>query len=99
MTRMYHPQVGELELHYEKLQIAGTDGQTLTIYHADPGSRTSQALEQLATVAPKRFAEQRAQRQKPALTPNRNPRCNVALPEDPSARSSRGKRAACRRSP
>jgi len=41
---MYHPQVGELELHYENLQIAGTDGQTMIIYHADPGSRTAHSL-------------------------------------------------------
>jgi transcriptional regulator with XRE-family HTH domain len=47
---MHHPQVGELELHYENLQIAGTDGQTLIIYHADPGSRTAQALALLATL-------------------------------------------------
>jgi transcriptional regulator with XRE-family HTH domain len=47
---MHHPQVGELELHYENLQIAGTDGQTLIIYHADPGSPTAQALELLSTL-------------------------------------------------
>ena len=49
--RMYHPQVGELELHYENLQIAGTDGQTLIVYHADPGSRTPHALALLGTLA------------------------------------------------
>jgi transcriptional regulator with XRE-family HTH domain len=48
---LYHPQVGELELHYENLQISGTDGQTLIIYHADPGSRAAQALALLATLA------------------------------------------------
>jgi hypothetical protein len=48
---MYHPQVGELELHYENLQISGTDGQTLIIYHADAGSRTEEALALLATLA------------------------------------------------
>jgi len=48
---MHHPEVGELELHYENLQIAGADGQTLVIYHADPGSPTAQALAQLATLA------------------------------------------------
>ena len=49
--RMYHPQVGELDLHYENLQIAGTDRQTLIVYHADPGSHTAQALTLLATLA------------------------------------------------
>ena len=48
---MYHPQVGELELHYENLQISGTDGQALIIYHADAGSHTAQALAVLATLA------------------------------------------------
>ena len=52
--RLYHHQVGELELHYENLHIAGTDGQTLIIYHGDPGSRTAQALELLATLAENR---------------------------------------------
>ena len=47
---LYHPQVGELELHYEHLQISGTDGQTMIIYHADPGSPTAQALALLATL-------------------------------------------------
>jgi hypothetical protein len=45
---MYHPQVGELELHYENLQIAGTNGLTLIIYHANPGSPTAHALAALA---------------------------------------------------
>ena len=48
---MYHPQVGELELHYENLQISGTDGQALIIYHADAGSHTAQALALLAKLA------------------------------------------------
>jgi hypothetical protein len=48
---MYHPQVGELKLHYENLQISGTDGQTLIIYHGDGGSHTAQALALLATLA------------------------------------------------
>jgi transcriptional regulator with XRE-family HTH domain len=48
--RMHHPEVGELDLHYENLQIAGTDGQTLIVYHADPGSPTAQALALLSTL-------------------------------------------------
>ena len=60
--RMHHPQVGELELHYENLQIAGTDGQTLIIYHADRGGRTAQALARLATLTADSSHEQRASR-------------------------------------
>jgi hypothetical protein len=47
---IYHPQVGELKLHYENLQISGTDGQALIIYHGDAGSHTAQALALLATL-------------------------------------------------
>jgi hypothetical protein len=51
---MYHAQVGELELHYENLQVAGTNGLTLIIYHADPVSPTAQALAALASLAANR---------------------------------------------
>ena len=49
--RMQHPQVGELELRYDKFHLAGADRQMLTIYQAQPGSRSEQALTLLATVA------------------------------------------------
>jgi transcriptional regulator with XRE-family HTH domain len=50
-ARMHHPQVGDLELHREKLIVAGADGQVLVIYHADPGSPSAQALDLLGTIA------------------------------------------------
>jgi transcriptional regulator with XRE-family HTH domain len=46
-----HPQVGPLELSYEKLGINGTDGQLLVIYHAEPGSAAAQGLRLLSTIA------------------------------------------------
>jgi transcriptional regulator with XRE-family HTH domain len=49
--RMQHPQVGELELHYDKFLLAGADRQMLTIYQAQPGSPSEQALALLATIA------------------------------------------------
>jgi transcriptional regulator with XRE-family HTH domain len=49
--RMRHPQVGELELHYDKFHLAGADRQMLTVYQAQPGSRSEQALTLLATIA------------------------------------------------
>jgi transcriptional regulator with XRE-family HTH domain len=49
--RMQHPQVGELELHYDKFHLAGADRQMLTVYQAEPGSRSEQALALLATIA------------------------------------------------
>jgi hypothetical protein len=49
--RMQHPQVGELELRYDKFHLAGADRQMLTVYQAEPGSRSEQALTLLATIA------------------------------------------------
>jgi hypothetical protein len=46
-----HPQVGPLELSFEKLPIPDTDRQTLVIYHAEPGTPSAQALTLLATIA------------------------------------------------
>ncbi len=46
-----HPQVGPLELSYEKLPIPDTNCQTLVIYHAEPGSPSAQALTLLSTTA------------------------------------------------
>ena len=46
---MHHPQVGRLELSYTKLPIPDTDRQTLSIYHAAPGSSSARALALLAT--------------------------------------------------
>jgi len=48
---MHHPEVGDLELHREKLIVAGTDGQLLVIYHADPATGSAQALALLGTIA------------------------------------------------
>ncbi len=50
-ARLHHPEVGDLELHREKLIVAGTDGQVLVIYHADPGTASAQALALLGTIA------------------------------------------------
>jgi transcriptional regulator with XRE-family HTH domain len=50
-ARIDHPQVGTLELSYEKLPIPDTDRQTLFVYHAEPGSPSAQGLALLATAA------------------------------------------------
>ena len=44
-----HPQVGELTLNREKLEITGTAGQTLVIYHADAGTADAEKLSLLAS--------------------------------------------------
>jgi transcriptional regulator with XRE-family HTH domain len=52
-SQIDHPQVGPLDLGYEKLPITDTDRLTLVLYHAEPGSKSAQALILLtsATVA------------------------------------------------
>jgi hypothetical protein len=46
-----HPQVGELELSYEKLLIPGADAQTLVTYHARPGGESEERLRLLASLS------------------------------------------------
>jgi transcriptional regulator with XRE-family HTH domain len=44
-----HPQVGELRLNREKLDITGTEGQMLVIYHPDAGTENADKLALLAS--------------------------------------------------
>lgn len=48
---IHHPQVGDFTLSKEKLTIGGTDGQTLVIYHAQPGTSSAERLALLASLA------------------------------------------------
>ncbi|MFI9274085.1 helix-turn-helix transcriptional regulator [Kitasatospora sp. NPDC052896] len=52
--RFRHPQVGELHLHFEALAVTSAPGQHLSVYSAEPGSASSDAL-----VLLRRLAEQR----------------------------------------
>lgn len=47
----WHRDVGDLELAYESMDMVSEPGLTLTIYAAEPGSRTAQALTLLAALA------------------------------------------------
>jgi transcriptional regulator with XRE-family HTH domain len=49
-TQLSHPQVGRLELHYEKFVLPGTNGQMLVTYHATPGSDSAERLSLLASL-------------------------------------------------
>ncbi|MEV0404276.1 helix-turn-helix transcriptional regulator [Actinoallomurus sp. NPDC050550] len=44
-----HPQVGRLRLNRERLGIDGTAGQTLVVYHPDPGTDSADKLALLAS--------------------------------------------------
>lgn len=50
IKRMRHPQVGDLELHYESLSVNSAPGQMLMVYSAEPGSATERGLARLAAV-------------------------------------------------
>ena len=41
----------ELTIHYETFAVAGSSGQVLSVYHAEPGSPTEQALALLSSIA------------------------------------------------
>jgi len=47
---LHHPLVGELRLTFLRLPLVGTDGQSLFLYFAEPGSPSAAAMERLAGV-------------------------------------------------
>ncbi|MFJ6655244.1 helix-turn-helix domain-containing protein [Streptomyces sp. NPDC091377] len=49
VKRLRHPLVGELELQFESFRPAGDGEQGLVTYHAEPGSRSAEALRLLAS--------------------------------------------------
>ena len=49
--RLRHPRVGDLELFREKLLVAGTNELAMVVFHAQPDSRSSLALDQLREMA------------------------------------------------
>jgi len=52
-----HPVVGELKLDYEVMQVSADDGLAIAVFSAEPGSRSQQALDLLAswTATPERL--------------------------------------------
>nr|WP_243850205.1 helix-turn-helix transcriptional regulator [Modestobacter marinus] len=49
--RVAHPQVGDLELRYDKFTLADAGDQVLVVYQAEPGSRSAEALTLLASLS------------------------------------------------
>ncbi|MFB8247262.1 transcriptional regulator [Streptomyces sp. NPDC055952] len=60
VSLMQHPEVGPLELHYEKLLVPGATGQILVTYHARPGSASEERLRLLASLSSPRRSSQDA---------------------------------------
>jgi transcriptional regulator with XRE-family HTH domain len=50
-AHMCHPQVGELHLRREKLEVPGGDGLQVVVHHAEPGSDSARALALLGSIA------------------------------------------------
>jgi transcriptional regulator with XRE-family HTH domain len=53
--RIHHPAVGDLELDYEVMELAADSGLRLAVFTAEPGTRSAEALDLLAswTATPK----------------------------------------------
>ncbi|MGW8375031.1 helix-turn-helix transcriptional regulator [Streptomyces sp. ODS28] len=64
--RLLHPEVGHLELNYQALDIRETPGQQLIIYHADPGSSSTEALHLLGTLHATRTRDAQPEKAGPA---------------------------------
>jgi hypothetical protein len=47
--RLHHPVVGDLDLTYETMALQADDGLTMSVYTAEPGSASAQALNLLAS--------------------------------------------------
>ena len=61
-SRMTHPQVGPLELTWDKLAVTGAPGQQIVVYHAEPGSSSERALTLLGGLVAEGDAEARSRR-------------------------------------
>lgn len=66
-----HPVVGEITLAYEGLELAAEPGLTLTIYAAEPGSRSEVAMRLLASWAASEYETSPMKIVEPTSTDNR----------------------------
>jgi len=49
VKHLHHPVVGDLRLNFESMQLSADPGLTMSVYGADPGSRSEEALDLLAS--------------------------------------------------
>jgi transcriptional regulator with XRE-family HTH domain len=61
--RLHHPIVGDLELEYEVMEISADSGLRLAVFSAEPGTRSAEALDLLASwvAAPESVPARRSQ--------------------------------------
>ena len=62
--RFVHPMVGELTLSFETFKVNGAAGQTLLVYHAEPGSPSARALALLGSMTADPQHEDAGQRER-----------------------------------
>jgi transcription regulator MmyB-like protein len=58
--RLHHPVVGDMELEYEVMEIPADSGLRLAVFSAEPGSRSTEALDLLASWAATEHPTERA---------------------------------------
>jgi hypothetical protein len=51
VSRLHHPEVGDLDPYRDKLAVAGTSDQLVVVYHAEPGSESARSLALLGSLA------------------------------------------------
>ncbi|MCU1525190.1 MAG: transcriptional regulator [Microbacteriaceae bacterium] len=51
VSLLQHPEVGALDLHYEKFVVDGAAGQVLVVFHAEPGTPSEAGFQRLAHLA------------------------------------------------
>ncbi|GGJ26613.1 helix-turn-helix domain-containing protein [Streptomyces brasiliensis] len=51
LSHLTHPQVGDLDLYSDKFSMDGTDGLTVVVFHAEPGSRSAELLDILGSLS------------------------------------------------
>jgi catechol 2,3-dioxygenase-like lactoylglutathione lyase family enzyme len=72
--RLHHPTVGDLELDYEVMELCADSGLLVAIFSADPGSRSAEALDLLASWT------RRPNRSRPRATPGARSAERAATP-------------------
>jgi hypothetical protein len=86
VKNLNHPVVGELNLIFEGADLMADPGLNLHIYTAEPGSRTGEALQLLASWA---LTQEREKRRRTVAARSRNRGRAAALTHPPPAHSAR----------
>lgn len=85
VSKLSHPQVGDLDLYCDKLDIGSSDGLLLVVFHAEPGSRDAELLGLLGSLnAPEFAGHTKADEQQPQQR-QRQRRGDAPVADEPNA--------------